>query len=155
MRTVFLPAIILIATQISGAALGQPAPSSEIAPSGKLRVALIGGNPVLVTRKPDGSVSGVSVDLGKFIAEKLGVAFNPVVYADPEAYTRSFGKGEWDIAVGPRRPTEAEIVDYSPDFMLVDNIFVAAPGRDFADASQVDRPGVKVALIPSRFASWA
>lgn len=142
-----LPAIILLAMSIPGGALGQPATSSEIAPQGKLRVALIGGNPVLVTKKPDGSIGGVSVDLGKFIAEKLGIPFLPVVYADPEAYTRTFGKGEWDIAIGPRRASEAGIVDYTPDFMLVDNIFVAAPGRDFADASQVDRPGVKVAVI--------
>jgi len=158
MRTMALPAIILFATSIPGDALGQPATSSEIAPQGKLRVALIGGNPVLVTKEPDGSISGgASVDLGKFIAEKIGVPFDPVVYADPEAYTRSFGTGEWDIAIGPRRASEAVIVDFSPDFMLVDNIFVAAPGRDFADASQVDRPGVKVAVIkdgaPDRFLS--
>ncbi len=148
MRSIILRAILILATSISGDALGQPTIGAEIAPQGKLRVALIGGNPVLVTKKPDGSLGGgVSVDLGKFIAEKLGVPFDPVVYADPEAYTRSFGKGEWDIAIGPRRATEAEMVDYSPEFMVVDNIYVAAPGRDFADASHVDRPGVKVAVI--------
>ena len=157
MRALLLPAIIFIATQISSEALGQAAVNAEIAPQGKLRVALISGNPVLVTKRPDGSLGGVSVDLGKFIAEKLGVQFNPVVYADPEAYTHSFGRGEWDIAIGPRRASEAQIVDYSPDFLLVDNIYVAAPGREFADASQVDRPGVKIAVIkdgsPEKFLS--
>jgi polar amino acid transport system substrate-binding protein len=147
MRALLLPAVVLIASQISGGALGQSAPTSEIAPSGKLRAALIGGNPVLVTKKPDGGIGGVSVDLGKFIAEKLGVPFDPVVYADPESYTRSFGKGEWDIAIGPRRSSEAQIVDYSPNFMVLDHIYIAAPGREFADASQVDRPGVKIAVI--------
>lgn len=148
MQHIALAVIILLAASIPGSALGQPEISSEIAPQGRLRVALIGGNPVLVTKKPDGSIGGgVSVDLGKFTAEKLGIPFQPVVYADPEAYSRSFGKGEWDIAIGPRRASEAGIVDFSPGFMLVENIFVAAPGRDFADASQVDRPGVKVAVI--------
>lgn len=41
--------------------------------------------------------------------------------------------------------------------MLVDNIYVAAPGRDFADASEVDRPGVKIAVVlngaPDQFLS--
>jgi ABC-type amino acid transport substrate-binding protein len=59
-------------------------------------------NATLVTRAADGSVSGISVDLGKFIAEKLGLAFEPVVYATAAAYTESFGKGDWDIIVTGR-----------------------------------------------------
>jgi len=144
MRTIFVSALTLIVVQVFGAAWGQSNSDSEIAPQGRLRVALIGANPVLVTRSPDGTIGGVSVDLGKFIAEKLGVPFVPVVYADPDAYTRSFGTGEWDIAIGPRRGTE--IVAYTPDFMFVDNLYVAAPGREFGDVSQVDRPGIKVAV---------
>jgi len=108
---------------------------------------MIGANPLLVTPKPDGSVSGVAVDLGQFIAEKLGVAFEPVIYATAEMYTQSFGKGEWDMAIGARTPAAAEKFDFSPDIMLVDSMYVAAPGRAFADASHVDRPGVKVGVV--------
>ena len=71
--------------------------NTEIAPTGKLRVGMNAANPTLVTRAADGSVSGISVDLGKFIAEKLGLAYEPVVYATAAAYTESFGKGAWDI----------------------------------------------------------
>jgi polar amino acid transport system substrate-binding protein len=151
-----LPAIILLAFSIPGGAFGQAGISSEIAPQGKLRVAILAANPILMTKKPDGSIAGVAVDLGKFVAERLGVPFDAALYSSAEAYTGSFGKGEWDIAIGARG-ARAEMVDYSPDFMLVDNIFVAAPGRDFGDASQVDRPGVKVAVVkdgaPDRFLS--
>lgn len=136
MRRILLPTIILIATQISGGALGQPAPSSEIAPLGKLRVATVGVR-VLSGAEP----------VGKFIAERLGVPFEPVVYANAEAYTQSFGKGEWDIAIVPRALAAAEKFDLSPDLWLIDLIYVAAPGREFADASQVDRPGVKVGVV--------
>jgi polar amino acid transport system substrate-binding protein len=146
-RTIGLLAITLLVTA-TPAALGQFAISSDIAPGGTLRVALISGNPVLVSKKPDGSIGGgVSVELGRFIAERLGVPFQSVYYADPELYTRSFGKGEWDVAIGPRRASEAGIVDFSPDFMLVENNFVAAPGRTFGDAGEVDRPGIRVAVI--------
>ena len=86
---------VLIATQISGGALAQPAPGSEIAPMGKLRVATHVASPILAARTPDGSVSGVTIDLGKFIAERLGVSFEPVIYANQETYAQSFGKGEW------------------------------------------------------------
>jgi polar amino acid transport system substrate-binding protein len=154
MRTTVLLAIILLATSIPGGVSGQPAPSSEIAPQGKLRVAILAVNPVLMTRRPDGTLSGVAIDLGRFIADRLGVPFEPVLYSSAEAYTRSFGQGEWDIALGARG-AGAALADYGPDFMLVDNMYVAAPGREFADAGQVDRPGVKVAVAkdgaPDRF----
>lgn len=146
MRTKVLLAIIVLATSISDAALGQPAISSEIAPLGKLRVAMNGANLALVTRTPDRGVSGVAVDLGKFIAERLGVAFEPVVYANPEAYTESLGKGEWDIAIGVPTPLAAEKADFTPDLVVFDFLFIAGPGREFAGAAQVDRPGVKIGV---------
>jgi polar amino acid transport system substrate-binding protein len=138
--------------------LGQPsAISSEIAPSGKLRAALVGSNPVLVTRRADGTLGGVSVELAKLLAERLGVSFEPMPYPDTDSYAKSFGAGQWDIAVGPRTPVAEAHCDFSADFMLVDNIYVAAPGREFADASEVDRPGVKIAVVlngaPDQFLS--
>lgn len=125
---------------------GAPAATSELVPTGRLRVALIGSNPVLVTRSVDGKLDGVSVALGKFIADKLGVPFEPVVYENPAAYTESFGKGDWDLGIAAKDPSRAAKLDFSPDFMLVDNVFVAADGRKFADAAAVDRPGIKVAV---------
>ncbi len=142
LRTMLLAAIVLLVTSIPGGVFGQPGLSAEIAPQGKLRVAILAVNPILMTKKPDGSISGAAVDLAKFIAERLDVTFDPILYSSAEAYASSFGKAEWDVAIGARG-TRAEMVDYGPDFMLVDNIFVAAPGRDFTDASQIDRPGVK------------
>jgi len=147
MRRILLLAILLIATSIPGGAFGQPAISSEIAPLGKLRVATNGGNPQLVTRTPDGKmVGGVALDVGKFIAEKLGVPFELVAYTNADAYTQSFGKGEWDIGFGTRTPLVAEKADFGPDLILVDFMYVAAPGREFADAGQVDRPGIKIGV---------
>jgi polar amino acid transport system substrate-binding protein len=136
MRRMLLSAIVLIAVQTSCRALGQPAPGSEIAPLGKLRVATVGVR-VLSGAEP----------LGKFIAERLGVPFEPVVYANAEALTQSFGKSEWDIAIVPRALAAAESFDLSSDLWLIDLIYLAAPGREFADASHVDLPGVKVAVV--------
>ena len=127
-------------------ALAQSAVNSELAPHGKLRVAMIGANPVLVTKNPVGTLGGISVELGKMIATRLGARLVPVVYSSPETYTQSFGRGEWDIAIGPRRASDADKVDASPDFMLVDNVYIAAPGKEFPDATSVDQSGVKIAV---------
>jgi polar amino acid transport system substrate-binding protein len=128
---------------LSDAAVGQPAGSREIAPQGKLRVATIGSNPVLFMKKEGG---GVAMDVGRFLAGKLGVTFEPVVYPGPSQYRVSFGKTEWDIAIGPRE-VGGDAATYGPDLVLVDNVYVGAPGRTFADSGQVDRAGVKIAVI--------
>ena len=38
------------------------------------------------------------------------------------------------------------MVDFSADVILIDFVFVAAPGREFADAGQVDRTGIKIGV---------
>ena len=155
MRWLVIPAFLTV-TFLSSA-FAQSASPLDIASDGKLRVAMIGANPVLVSKAANGSLKGISVDLGSFIAKNINATLVPVVYADPEAYTHSFGKQEWDIAIGPRRASEADKVNFSPDFMLVDNVYVAAPGKTFADASQVDTTGVRTAVTkagaPDKFLS--
>ena len=42
-----------------------PSAPATLSPTGKLRVALIASNPVLVTRGSDGSLSGVSVSVAR------------------------------------------------------------------------------------------
>lgn len=140
-----LGACALVAA-ITTVATAQTTVITEIAPTGKLRVGMNAANATLVTRAADGSVSGLSVDLGKFIAEKLGLEFEPVVYATAAAFTASFGKGEWDIIVTGRNPLAAKLVDLLPDVILRDYVFVAAPGREFSDAGQVDRAGIKIGV---------
>jgi ABC-type amino acid transport substrate-binding protein len=117
--------------------LGQSSVSSEIAPMGKLRC---GSVDIQV-------LGGVAKPVGKFIATKLGVSFEPVMYPNAEAYVESFGKGEWDIAIGPSVLAAAEKTESGADVWLIELIYVAAPGQTFADASQIDRPGVKVGVV--------
>lgn len=144
MRTLLL-SVLSGLLAIAGASAQSPV-DGEIAPGGQLRVAMLGSNPVLVSKGADGTIGGISFDLGALIAERVGATLKPVIYPTPEAYTASFDKGEWDIAIGPRRASEAAKASFSPDFMLVDGLYLAGPGSDFVDASQVDRDGIKIAV---------
>jgi polar amino acid transport system substrate-binding protein len=98
-------------------------------------------------RTSDGKITGgVALEVGKFIAGRLGVPFELVAYPNSNAYIQSFGKGEWDVGFGAQTPLVAEKADFIVDVVLTDYLFLAAPGREFADAAQVDRPGVKIAV---------
>jgi hypothetical protein len=77
MQRILLLAILLIATAIPQAAFGQAAINSEIAPAGKLRVAMNSATAVLLKRTPDGKITGgVGLELGKFMAGKLGAVLS-------------------------------------------------------------------------------
>jgi polar amino acid transport system substrate-binding protein len=148
MRQTLQVAVLAVATLATGEAFAQDAINdainAEIAPMGKLRYGFNASNAALSARAPDGSVSGVSIDLGRFIAGRLGAVFEPVVYATTGDFTRSFDRGEWSITVIGTSPGAKEKFSFTPDVLLVDYVYLAAPGRVFAHAADVDRPGIKV-----------
>ena len=118
----------------------------EITPTGRFRVGMNGSNATLVHRNADGTVSGLSADLGRFIADRLGVPFEAVVYASSAPFTESFGKSEWEIVLTGRNPFAATKVDFLSDLFLIDYVYVAARGDQFSGIADVDRPGVRIAV---------
>src|SRR5215467_2065981 len=147
MRRILLLGILLMASSMAKGALGQPAIISEIAPTGKLRVAVNAATPVQLIRTPDGKITGgVAFEFGKFIADKLGVSLEMVPYPSSLTFTQSFGKREWDIALGVKTPLVADKADFIQEVLVSDYLFIARPGREFADAAEVDRPGVKIGV---------
>jgi polar amino acid transport system substrate-binding protein len=113
------------------------AAASEIAPGGTLRAGAIG---IRV-------MHGVAEPVGQFIADRLGVTYEPVVYSDPRDYAQSFGKGEWDIAMGARVLAPTDSADITPDVWLVDLLYLAAPGGDLTHIDQIDQPGRKIGAV--------
>jgi hypothetical protein len=128
---------IALLVGISTMACGQTVPSSEIAPGGKLRVGMIA---ITV-------LGGVAEPVGRFIGQKLGAAMEPVMYPSPDAYIQSFGKGEWDIAIGPRVLAPSGQADSTEDIWVISLVYVAAPGKEFPDVASVDRVGVRIGTI--------
>lgn len=130
--------LVLIAlTLLPVAATAQDNPKAEIAPGGKLRAGMIA---IAV-------LGGVAEPVARFVGQKLGVVVEPVMYPSPEAYLQSFGKGEWDIAIGPRVLAPPEKADSTADLWIVSLVYVAAPGKEFPNIASVDKAGVKIGTI--------
>jgi polar amino acid transport system substrate-binding protein len=128
---------IALLTGISGVAFGQVAPAAEIAPGAKLRVGMIS---ITV-------LGGVAEPVAEFIGQKLGAAVEPVMYPNPNAYRESFGKGEWDIAIGPRVLAPADKAETTANLWSISLVYVAAPKSEFPDVASVDKPGVRIGTI--------
>jgi polar amino acid transport system substrate-binding protein len=117
-----------------------------LAPNGELRAALIASNPVLVTRGTDGQLGGVSVELARSLAARIGVPVRLIPFENPARYNESLGKDEWDVGLAARDPSRGEHLAFSDVFMEVDNGYVARPGLSLRSAEEVDRTGIKVAV---------
>jgi polar amino acid transport system substrate-binding protein len=136
MSRIIVLSITLLAS-LSGVAFGQIAPASEIAPGGKLRVGMIA---ITV-------LGGIADPVARFIGQKLGSVVEPVMYPSPDAYLQSFGKDEWDIAIGPRVLAPADKAESTADLWVISLVYVAAPGKEFPDIASVDKAGVKIGTI--------
>jgi polar amino acid transport system substrate-binding protein len=129
-----------------------PMVRSELAPTGKLRAGLILSNQVLVTKdSTTGELRGVTIDLARALAQRLGVPFEAVSYANPAALVNSFGTNEWDIAFLAHDPARAKDVDFSPPYMEVDNTYLVIANAKIATVETADQAGVTIA-VPERSA---
>ena len=62
----------------------------DLVPSGKLRAAINGGNVVLVQKDAAGAVTGITVDLARELAHRLGVSADLVEYEAAGKVTDAF-----------------------------------------------------------------
>jgi polar amino acid transport system substrate-binding protein len=139
-----LPALALLWD--SGAATAQSNIAKRLAPTGELRVGLIGSNPVLITRGADGKLSGISVELAARLAAKLGVPLRMIPHESPSRYSESLSTDGWDLVMSGRDPTRAEFVAFCEPYLEIESLFLARPGLGLDSADQVDRPGIKVVV---------
>src|SRR5262249_53198419 len=72
-----LASLALAAAGAAAAEPPSPAVLKDLAPSGKLRVTFIVSNPVQVAKDASG-FRGPAIDLGRELAKRLGVPFDPV-----------------------------------------------------------------------------
>lgn len=127
------------------------APTDEtrqaIAPTGKLRVAFLSA-PIYVTKDAaTGELKGVAVDLGKELAQRVDVPFDPVVYANFPELMSGARSGQWDVAMMGVDPERAKAVDFSAPFMNVEQGFLVRAGVTIAAGSAVDVSGVRVGVL--------
>ena len=127
------------------------APTPEVrqtlAPTGKLRVALQQGNALNVTKDPVyGEMKGLGFDLGKELAHRMGVPFEPVLYPSIGALLESGRSGAWDVAHFGFSPGRAKEFDFAPVHLEVEFGYLVPSGSSISTMADVDRPGIRLAV---------
>ncbi|MGB8401546.1 transporter substrate-binding domain-containing protein [Bradyrhizobium sp.] len=122
----------------------------EIAPTGKLRVAIAispAGGAFWSTRTEAGGYAGVPVDLGREMAAQLGVGVEYVAHQNSGQIVDAAAKGSWDITFLPKDPERETKMLFGPIYEVADATYIVKAGSTATDFQTLDQPGVKVAAV--------
>lgn len=124
-----------------------PAARSDLAPTGKLRAAVNFGNPILAARDPStGEPRGVSVDLSRELARRLGVPVQFVTYDAAGKVVEGLKSGAWDVAYVAIDPARAVDISYTAPYVVIEGAYLVPQGSPIRSNADVDREGVRVAV---------
>ena len=131
---------------------GNPGPVSaslraRLAPDGILRAGINLSNFLLVSaRAADGAPVGVSPDMAKAIADRLGVALRLVPYASPALLADAAGRDEWDIGLIGAEPQRAETIAFTAAYAQIEATYLVPAGSPLTMIDAVDAPGIRIAV---------
>lgn len=124
-----------------------PQVREALAPTGKLRVGLQLGTPHNVIRDSvSGEMKGVGFDLGKELARRIGVPFEPVLYPSIGALLDAGKSGAWDVAFVGFSPERAKEWDFTALHLEVEFGYLIPGGSSISTIKDVDLPGIRVAV---------
>ena len=120
---------------------------AELAPTGVLRAGINLGNILLVTgRAANGDPEGVSPDMARLVADRLGVPLRLVPFASPGALGDAVDADQWDIGLIAEEPKRAETIAFSPPYVEIEATYLVPEGSAITGLDAVDRPGTRIAV---------
>ncbi|CAN7488040.1 transporter substrate-binding domain-containing protein [Variovorax sp. LjRoot290] len=151
MRTTPWLMTAILGLLLTGCAGISTAPTAEarqaLAPTGKLRVGLLLDSPTHVIKDPaSGEMKGIGFDLGKELARRMGVPFDPVLYPSIPALLDSGKSGAWDVTFIGFTLGRAKDFDFAKTHLEVEFGYLVPAGSSISTMADVDRPGIRVAL---------
>ncbi|HEX9398334.1 MAG TPA: transporter substrate-binding domain-containing protein [Burkholderiales bacterium] len=128
-----------------------PAPDQEtrqvLAPTGKLRVGVYLGSPTSMvrdagTREP----RGVTYELGRELAQRLGVPFEAVEFPRVSDVVDAMKDGRVDFTVTNATAARAMLVDFTAPLLDLELGYLVLPGSPVTAIGDVDRAGIRVGV---------
>lgn len=124
-----------------------PAIVAAFAPTGRLRASINTGNPILAA--PDtatGTARGVSVDLARGFAQRLGLALELVVFGTAAQSVDAVTNGQADIGFFAIDPKRGESIHFTPPYVLIEGCYAVRDESPLTRTDEVDRTGTRVVV---------
>jgi polar amino acid transport system substrate-binding protein len=124
-----------------------PAQIAELAPTGKLRAAINFGNPILASKDPaTGEARGVSVDLSRELAKRLGVPLEIVPFDAAGRVVEAVKTGAWDVGYVAIDPLRARDMIQSPAYVVIEGSYLVPADSPIRSNADVDREGNRIVV---------
>jgi polar amino acid transport system substrate-binding protein len=119
---------------------------AELGGTGKLRAAINFGNPILANRGPGGEPRGVSVDLAREAARRLGLAIELVPFDSAGSVVEAVKAKQVDLAFVAIDPVRAADTEYTAPYVVIEGAYLVREASPLRRNEEVDRAGTRVAV---------
>jgi len=121
---------------------------ADLAPTGELRAAINFGNPVLAAKdSTTGAPAGISADLARELARRLGVAIAFVPYDAAGRVVEGLKSAAWDVCFLAIDPLRAADISFTPPYVVIEGVYLVADASPVRSIADVDRKDARVGVI--------
>ena len=118
---------------------------AELAPTGVLRAGINLSNFLLVTgRSANGDPEGVSPDMARAIADRLGVPVKYVPFKTPGELADQAGNNVWDIGNIGAEPQRATEIEFTAAYCEIEASYLVWANSALKTIADIDAPGVRI-----------
>lgn len=118
---------------------------TDLAPGGVLRAALNLNNPVLV-QGPPSAPTGVTVDIAREIAARLGVDVEFSCFTGALDSFQAVVAGQADVCFLAVEPARAAEIAFTAPYTLIEGVYAVPVGSHLATVADVDSAGVRIGV---------
>ena len=117
-----------------------------LAPTGRLRASINTGNPILAAPDAAFGAKGVSVDLARGFAERLGVALELLVFDTAAKSVEAVTEERADVGFFAIDPKRGEAIAFTAPYVLIEGCYAVRDESPLVANEEVDRPGTRVVV---------
>jgi polar amino acid transport system substrate-binding protein len=126
-----------------------PQVRADLAPTGKLRAGINHANAIVATKDPaTGELQGVSVDLIREVARRIGVPLELHGFDFSGKLADAMNAGQLDIGgiAGGAGTGRESSMDFTAGYLQIETTYLVAPGSKIHTIAEVDQLGVTVGV---------
>jgi polar amino acid transport system substrate-binding protein len=143
-RTLLIAAAVVAASAMTTA----QTPGVNLAPTGRLRAAFLGTNPVQARTDPKtGEVTGPIADLVRELARRLNVPFTLLPAQNAQGVIAHVQGGTADLGFLAYEEARAREVEFAGPFAVMYNTYLVLDSSPMRRVEDFDRDGVTVAAV--------
>jgi len=119
----------------------------DLAPNGTLRAAINFGNTVLAQQDPaTGEPRGISADLARELARRLGVDIEFVTFDTAGKVFDALSSNAWDIAFLAIDPVRAAGISFTAPYVIIEGTYLVPDQSALKTIADFDHEGIRIAV---------